>query len=66
MPVCPRCKHPAERADIICTQCGSVVPAETEVRAPTSVAKILLVFVLLVHPPDACVGVQSMRGGLWQ
>jgi len=48
MPVCPRCKHPAERADIICTQCGSVVPAETEVRAPTSVAKILLVFVLVV------------------
>ena len=48
MPVCPRCKHPAERADIICTQCGSVVTAETEVQAPPSVAKILLVVVLVV------------------
>ncbi len=47
MPVCPRCKHPAERADTICTQCGSTVPAETEGRAPFSLAKILVVVILV-------------------
>ncbi|HMF16584.1 MAG TPA: hypothetical protein VKE98_05220 [Gemmataceae bacterium] len=48
MPLCPRCKHPAETADSICTQCGATVPPESQGKAPTSVVKILLLVVLII------------------
>ena len=48
MPVCPRCKHPAERAPAICTQCGGSIPAEAGQATPPSLIKILLLVVLLV------------------
>ena len=48
MPVCPRCKHPAERAPTTCTQCGCAVPAETGRRPPFSPVKLLLAVGLVV------------------
>jgi hypothetical protein len=47
MPLCPRCRHPAEQADTICTQCGFTVPAETKGEAP-SLAKTLLLILLVI------------------
>jgi hypothetical protein len=48
MPLCPRCKHPAETANSICTQCGATVPLDSQAEAPSSVVKILLLVVLVV------------------